>query len=93
MTAPAQFTVLREQIITSTPRPGVSRRLVVITYQLAARPPQVIVIPAGELPDIAYLEANPQEVEVPLDLVEAGQRIRNTRIQAQVNRVALPETG
>ena len=88
MTAPAQFTILREQVITSTPRPGQSRRLVAITYQLAARPPQVLVIPAGELPDVAFLEANPQVTEAPAELLEAGRRVRFARIQAQVNRTS-----
>lgn len=86
MTAPAQFTILRELVLTSTPRPGQSRRLVAVTYQLAARPPQVLIIPAGELPDIAFLEANPQESEAPEHLLEAGRRVRFQRIQAQINR-------
>lgn len=85
MTAPAQFTILREQVITSTPRPGASRRLVTITYSLAARPPQVLVIPAGELPDVVFAETHPQE-EIPPDLVEQGQLVRTRHILAQINR-------
>ena len=85
MTTPA-FSILREQVITSTPRPGQSRRLVAVTYQLAARPPQVVIIPAGELPDIAYLETHPGEAEAPANLLEEGRIIRNQRIQAQIDR-------
>lgn len=88
MTAPATFTILREQVLPSSPRPGQIRRLVAITYQLAARPPQVVVIPALDLPDITFLLENPQETKAPPELVEQGQRIRNQRIELQINRPA-----
>ncbi len=91
MTAPAQFEILREQVITSTPRPGQSRRIVAVTYSLAARPPQVVFIPAGEVPDIVFLETHPQETEAPANLVEEGRIVRFRRIQAQINRTGPPE--
>lgn len=86
MTAPAQFTILREQIVPSAPRVGETRRLVAITYQLAARPPQILVIPATELPDLVFLAEHPEETEAPPALVEQGVTIRNQRIQDQINR-------
>ena len=86
MTAPAQFTILREQILPSSPRPGEVRTLVAITYQLAARPPQVILIPEADLPDRVFLKDHPQETEAPPELVEAGQELRRQHIQSQNNR-------
>lgn len=86
MTAPAQFTILREQILPSAPRVGESRQLLAITYQLAARPPQVVVIPADQLPDLAFLAAHPEETEVPPGLLEEGQEVRNRFIRAQIDR-------
>ena len=86
MTAPAQFTILRERVLPSSPRPGETRLLVAVTYQLAARPPQVVVIPALDLPDITFLQEHPEETEAPPELVEEGLRIRNQRIELQIRR-------
>lgn len=93
MTAPAQFSVLREQIVPSAPRPGVTRRLVAITYQLAARPPQIVLIPATELPDLVFLEEHPAETQAPANLLAEGQIIRNQRIQDQINRTPRTTAG
>ncbi len=56
-----------------------------ITYQLAARPPQIVLIPAEELPDLVFLAEHPQE-EAPPELVQEGQELRRRFIQDQISR-------
>ncbi len=85
MTTPA-FTILRETLVPTAPRPGDNRRNLAITYALAARPPQVVIIRAEELPDLEFLRTHPEETEAPPALIQEGERIRNLRIQQQINR-------
>jgi len=93
MTTPAQYTILREQVVPSAPGPGRTRNLVVITYQLAARPPQLVVIPATELPDQVWLAGHPGVTQVPPFEQQQGLEARRRFIQAQINRAPRPARG
>lgn len=78
--------ILREVVIPSSPAVGETDRLVAITYQVPARPPQVILIRAEDLPDLAWREQNPGSEEVPPSVQQQGDRERRNRILQKLSR-------
>lgn len=83
MVTPLGFAITSERSITTRPAPGVSRVLRVITYQLPAQSPRVLLVREEDLPDRLWLQQNPGQ-EIPAALVEQGAATRRARINAQL---------
>ncbi len=89
MTSP-RIRILRERVLTSTRSPGTVTRRIAITYSIGPRPPQVLFVPAEELPDWAWRNENPGAAEVPADVLAEGDVKRRELIEANEARVGEP---
>ena len=87
----AGIRIIREIFITSVPTPGTTERQLAITYQIAPRPPQVVIIPEAELPDRVWLLEHPGQTEVPADIQQRGDAARRQAILARLGELPLDQ--
>jgi len=81
MTTPAQpIRILRERIITRTPRLGEETRTVAISWQIPPNPPQVLFAAEDDIPDLNFRRENPDAKVVPEDVRKAGITVRRDLI-------------
>ena len=83
-----EIKVLADRIITTNPAPGEAVNTVAVTYRIEPRPPEVIFIPAADLPDVAYRLEHPTEGQAPAKLRKEGDAVRRQRIEARLGEQA-----
>lgn len=80
--------IISERSITSSPEPGVIERKIAITYQFPPRPPNVVFVLEGDLPDLVWRRDNPGQADVPEDIQRQGDEVRRRIIERAAQRRA-----